>query len=149
MRIIARVDGNHQAFILGGIKCTHLNQVEQISFLVDTGCSVTCLLSDDVTRLRINWQPLSYAPHSVRTANGTTIPRLLPDVDVYLPALDGFMRSTHKILHVHYPQMQILPPNPQLPNPQPTCYTCSLLGMDFLHRFRKWVFRDGFLTMDT
>jgi len=121
-----------------------------IIFLIDTGCSETTLLPDDVIRLSIDWQNLPEKDQDVMTASGMIRSRVLRDVDVFLPAEVGVVDSTSMEYQIHYDNIDIMPPRSERLNSDPEhprdCF--SLLGMDVLINFKKWRWESDKLILD-
>lgn len=150
IRIIADLDTNRHAHLIGLINCSQFVQPKPIHFIVDTGSSNTTLLSDDVTRLAINCRSLQLSPIQCLTARGTINPYLLPSVEVTLPTLQGLFKRSFVLTTFVFRNINCMPPtHPQLLTPlQNIMQSSSLLGMDFLRLFKKWRFSDRTLILD-
>ena len=141
MRLVARVRPEwNQAYVQGTIKFQHIPFRVPIIFLIDTGCSETTILQDDVIRLGIDWKYLPEKNQDVMTASGKIRSRVLNDVDIFLPAEVSVVDNTPREYQIHYDKIDIMPPrsehqNLDLERPR-DCF--SLLGMDVLSNFRKW-----------
>ncbi len=112
-----------------------------VHFLIDTGCTNTTLLEDDIIRLNINWINLQ-EDDPVEIAQGTATPRLLENIELLLPVKQGFLNLFNgwvSIQYNHEHPLHIMPPRgtgPYIPrNP-----SHSLLGMDVLINFPFWRF---------
>ena len=152
MRLLARIPPDwNQAIIQGTIKVQHIEERLPIVFLVDTGCTETTLLQGDAIRLRIDWSNLPFKPEDVTTASGQVRPRLLSNVDIFLPIKEGFLnRNTSEIMK-HYDQIDLMyfgEHNAQLQPPLRICTSYSILGMDILESFTKWIWKSDRLIMD-
>ena len=151
MRIVARVRPEwNQAYIFGTIQLQHIPNRMPIIFLIDTGCSETTLLQDDVIRLRINWHNLPEKDQDVLTASGRIRSRVLSDVDIFLPAEVSVVDNSSMEFQIHYEKIDIMPPrsghlDSDLEHPR-DCF--SLLGMDILINFRKWRWESDKLILD-
>ena len=86
---------------------------DPIIFVVDTGCTETCLLCDDVVRLQISWQGLQNSPRTAQTANGPVVGKFLPNVDILLPSRSGLFYRKSDFAVAKYPNLEIIPPNNQ------------------------------------
>lgn len=149
MRIIARLDEIGHAHIFASVHCPQFSNPKPIHLIVDTGCSKTTLLSDDVTRLGINCTNLLQAPPTT-TANGQIIPYILPEVTLILDVYYGWLNRRNELRDVRFQTMNCNPPTqPHLMTPQRIDRACSVLGMDFLRLFPKWRFTDDSLYLDT
>ncbi len=139
---------NRHAHVIGLVHCSQFQQPKPVHFVIDTGCSITTLLGDDVTRLSINCHGLQKT--SCNTANGTVNPYLLPQVDVILPIQHGFFGRQVRLTTFRLNHIQCNPPT----SPQPTAnpfpmQSVSLLGMDILSFFRNWKYTRNKLIMKT
>ena len=151
MRLIARVRPEwNQAYIQGTIKLQHIPTRVPIIFLIDTGCTETTLLQDDVLRLSIDWENLPEKDQAIITASGIMRSRVLTNVDIFLTAEVSVVDSTPMEYQIHYDNIDIMPPISRLLDSEPEqhrdCF--SLLGMDILINFRKWTWELDRLILD-
>ncbi len=80
MRLIARINGYH-AFVTSLLRGDIFPGPVMVHFLIDTGCTNTTLLEDDIIRLNINWINLQ-EDDPVEIAQGTATPRLLENIEL-------------------------------------------------------------------
>lgn len=147
MLLVAKLDSQRQARIEGFIKCPNHTVFQPITFLIDTGCSQTCLLPDDVVRLGIDYERLPTITKTIVTANGPVSLRLLSNVEVDLPVLGGLLDKKKVLVKIPISQLALLPPGRNY-TPLPPHMVFSLLGMDILQFFPRWVFKKDELVMD-
>jgi len=145
VQLVARVDEHVQAFIQGLIILPHLREPAPIIWIVDTGCTETCLLHDDVVRLQIDWRACLQKDHPVITANGEVYPRIQNNLEIWFRGKTGPFNLFDVDIGKKYETMDIMCPlNDEYYSrgtlSLPTSY--SLLGMDFLSAFKKWVWKD-------
>lgn len=149
MRIIAILDEIGHAHIFAGIRCAQFSNYKPIHFIVDTGCSITTILNDDVTRLGVDCTSLSRA-QPTNTANGQITPYVLPDVTMKMAVFSGLFNRKREFRDVFFQAVQCnQPTQPHLMTPERISHSCSILGMDFLRLFPKWRFTDTHLFLDT
>lgn len=119
--------------------CQQFSKPRPIHLIVDTGSTMTTLLSDDVTRLGINCSNLRLAPDPSATANGPVTPYLLPNVLLIIEVEHGLFNRNHSFAGFRLNEAQYMPPtNPMHMTPQRIHDAYSLLGMDMLGLFKKW-----------
>lgn len=131
MQIIADLDENNQAYLLGFVYCSQLREARQVRFYVDTGSTVTTLLDIDVVRLGLKWQGLEQT--KCDTAAGVIYPYILPRVTVFLKNI-----VDSKVILNAYPlkTIHLIPPeDPTKIVPIQYEFCFSLLGMDVLEKF--------------
>ena len=151
MRLIALLDDAYHAHIFGYFWCQQFtdNRAKPIHLIVDTGCTTTTILSDDMTRLRMSCTGLNQSDPTT-TANGQIIPYVLPNIELFLEFYSGFLNLTKKYRPVGMSEIHChSPTDPQQMTEEKTLRACSLLGMDFLHYFKKWKFTENLLFLDT
>jgi len=149
VRLIANLDKNRHGSIIGHIFCSQFSAPRPIRFVVDTGCSTTTLLSDDVTRLAINCKDLKKASTPCSTANGLVVPYVLLDVIVFLEVESGWLNRKKELVAFNLPKVNcMLPTRPKLMTSKRIQHAFSLMGMDFLDFFRKWRFTDSELILE-
>ena len=149
MKVVAWLDVRSHAHLLAYFWCSQFEKPKPVHFIIDTGCTTTTILSDDATRLGINCSALNSA-NAVSTANGVVIPYILPKVTLIYQAYSGLFNLKKDLgvtelmeIHCH------VPTNPSLLTQQRMANACSLLGMDFLKKFKKWRFTDKELILLT
>jgi predicted aspartyl protease len=149
LKIIATLDDRRHAHILALFWCSQFAEPKPVHFVIDTGCTITTILSDDATRLGINCSILN-STNPVSTANGNVVPYVLPNniliFDTYYGLFNlknGFRGSHVNEIHCHQPT------NPILMTQQRIANACSLLGMNYLQKFRNWKFTDTELELST
>ena len=147
MQLRADLDQSFHAHVIGFLHCAQFGQPKSVHFIVDTGCSVTTLLGDDVTRLSINCHGLQQT--ECNTANGPIRPYLLPHAEVILPTYHGLSGKRVKFTLFHLKNIQCNPPTPPLPTLTFPVQTISLLGMDILRFFKNWKYTRNKLIMKT
>jgi hypothetical protein len=136
MQLVAKIDQLGQAKLEAFIRLPGILIPEPITFLVDTGCSATCLLPDDVIRLNVKHENLPTVMKSIVTANGPVSLKVLQNVGISLPVRRGLLDKDGYV-HVPMSQLSFLPPSPNY-KALPSNLIFSLLGMDVLHHFPKW-----------
>ena len=147
MRLIANLSQNRHGYVLGYILFSQFSEPKPIRFLVDSGCSITTLLGDDVTRLSINCSGFQRATNPCNTANGPVLPYIIPNVKLFFVVEDGLL-NRRKTLEFTFDYIECMQPtNPSLMTPQRIQYAYSLLGMDFLRTFKKWHFNQTELVL--
>ena len=120
---------------------------EPVTFLVDTGCSASCILPDDVIRLGIEHEALPTVTQTIITANGPVGLKLLKGVDLILPVLAGLLDNKRGYLRVPMESLAVLPPNLNH-TPLPKELVFSLLGMDVLRLFPRWAYKKDSLILE-
>ena len=147
MQLRARIEDDGHAYILGFLRPPQSDQYQYVRFLVDTGCSITTLLSDDAARLSINCQCLPQATFTVTTANGRVHPWTIVEPDLLLPVRYGLLHLKRTLAR---PQLRYICCMAPIGNPAiPYTRTNSALGMDVLHFFKNWQFNDDVLILKT
>jgi hypothetical protein len=147
MLLEAKIDSLNQAKVEGYIQLVNSIIPQPITFLIDTGCSQTCLLPDDVMRLGIEHNNLPIVTKTIITANGPVNLKLLTNVEVSIPVIGGLFENKRKIIKFPISELAFLPPN-QFHKPLPTTMIFSLLGMDVLKFFPRWTWKKDKLVMD-
>lgn len=101
--------------------------------LVDTGCTITTLLSDDVVKLGINCNNLQICPSPVSTAESFVYPYVLPNVDLMFKVRYGLFNRKEDLGRIHLDNILCMPPtSPTSESTQHTELAHTLLGMDVL-----------------
>lgn len=149
MKVVARLDENCHAHLIAYFWCSQFEEPKRIHFVIDTGCSITTILNDEATLIGIDCSSLNPAC-ATQTANGEVIPYEIPNVILMFRAkyglfniVSGFKGTQLEKVHCH------LPTNPSLMTEQRRDNAVSLLGMDFLRRFKKWKFTERELFLST
>lgn len=147
MRLIGRVDRLKQARVEGYIRYppNYINQ--PVTFLVDTGCSNSCILQDDVLRLGIDHDSLQTVTKTIVTANGPVNLKVIQRAEVVLPVLAGLLDNKRAYVSFPMENLAVLPPGPNHA-PLPKELIFSLLGMDVLSHFPRWSFGRDRLVME-
>lgn len=147
MRLIGRVDKLRQARVEGYIRYppSHVNQ--PINFLVDTGCSNSCILPDDVIRLSLDHWNLQTVTKTIITANGPVNLKVIQHGEVVLPVQVGLLDNKRAYVTFPMENLAVLPPGPNYA-PLPKELIFSLLGMDILSHFPRWSFGKERLVME-
>jgi len=147
MRLIGRVDRLKQARVEGYIRYPpgYINQ--PVTFLVDTGCSNSCILPDDVIRLGIDHGNLQTVTKTIVTANGPVNLRVIQHAEVVLPVLVGLLDNKRAYVSFPMENLAVLPPGSNYA-PLPKELIFSLLGMDVLSHFPRWSFGKERLVME-
>lgn len=146
MRIIADLDERKHAFIIGSITCCQFREPKQIRFLVDTGASLTTILSYDTLRLGIDCTKLNVSEGSFNTANGKRRAFSLTDVEINLNTNDGNSQQSTIILSLR--AIPCFPPPITIDESVVAEETYSILGMDVLFLFKKWQYTDNTLILE-
>ena len=147
MLLEAKIDSLNQAKVEGYIQLENNFLPQPITFLIDTGCSQTCLLPDDVVRLGIEHNNLPIVTKTIITANGPVNLKLLTKVEVSIPIVGGLFENKRKIIKFPINELAFLPPNLNY-KPLPSNMVFSLLGMDVLRFFPRWTWKKDKLIMD-
>lgn len=108
-----------------------------VTMILDTGASCSCLLPDHVHYFRIPYQELSDSDDHINTASGRVIPKILPNVDLFIPVRTGPNYSQANLWKKSFDEFNILTP-PRRYRPRPRHRVVSILGMDILKQFKKW-----------
>lgn len=149
MQLRARIEDDGHAYVIGFLRPPQSNQYQYVRFLVDTGCSITTLLSDDAARLAINCNSLPQATFTVTTANGRVHPWCIDRPDFLLTVRHGMFHRKETVTRTPLKFICCMAPigNPTIPYDR----TNSALGMDILHFFKnwRWQFKDRTLIMQT
>jgi predicted aspartyl protease len=147
MRLIGRVDKLKQARVEGYIRYPPNLVNQPISFLVDTGCSQSCILPDDVHRLSIDHRNLQTVTKTIVTANGPVNLKVIKNAEVVLPVQVGLLDNKRAYIMFPMENLAVLPPGPSY-SPLPKELVFSLLGMDILSHFPRWSFGKERLVME-
>lgn len=149
MKVVAKLDKNYHAQLMVYFWCSQFDDPKAVNFFIDTGCTTTTILNDDATLLGIDCSALN-AGCSVSTANGNVVPYEIPEVILIFQARYGLFNLSKSLkgtkltkVHCH------VPTNPLLLTPQRRDNAFSLLGMDFLRKFKKWKFTEKELILST
>jgi hypothetical protein len=136
LRIIAELDENKQAYLLGYVYCSQLDEARQVRFYIDTGSTVTTLLDIDTVRLGLKWRDLKQT--KCDTAVGPAYPFVLPSATILLKSTeDGKVTLNPFSLEI----IHLLPPDdPTTVMPVQYEFPFSLLGMDVLAKFKTLTF---------
>lgn len=150
MQTVALLDDYRHAHIIGYLLCPQFSEPKPIHFLIDTGCTTTTILSDDVTRLNINCSNLSLCSSPTSTANSQVYPYLLPNIGIILKVKHAIfnLREGFRIFRLDYIHC-MSPTNPQLLTQHRIISAYSLLGMDVLGIFKKWQYTNRELILKT
>lgn len=140
MRFNAQQRGPH-FYVNAVIECPQIQRPSVITFLLDTGCSVTTLLPFDVMRLNIPWRSLAQ-DRPVGTGRGMAVPRILPNVTIRIPGNAGLFNHERVWIGNIFGRIHTMDPTFQ-------CDPYSLLGMDFLLSFKKWKIHNTYATLET
>lgn len=149
VQLVARLDNNRHAYIFAFLKCPQFIEPKSTVFLVDTGCTITTVLSDDVTRLSINCNDLQRSSVSVSTANDNIHPYELREVDLIFRVKYGWLNQKNGLAQVHLNKIHCMPPNHLHTPTHDSEMANTLLGMDVLHLFKKWKYEDTSLKLET
>lgn len=147
MRLIGRVDRLKQARVEGYIRYPTKWDNHPITFLVDTGCSNSCILPDDVAKLNIDPAALQTVTKTIVTANGPVNLKVIQNAEVVLPVFVGLLDNKKAYISFPMENLAVLPPGPNYA-PLPKELVFSLLGMDVLSHFPRWSFGKERLVME-
>lgn len=149
MRLKAPLDEGHHAHLLAYIYFKQFSEPKPVDFLIDTGCTVTTIMSDYATLLGINCALLRQSPNQARTANGNVKPYIMDNVLAIFEADFGFLNLRHGFKGVILKEMACHTPTPaNKMTKRRITNAISLLGMDFLYQFKKWRYTDKFLIIE-
>jgi len=145
--IIADVDKDRSANIVGYLGCSQFHGLKPVNFIVDTGATITTILPFDTLKLGIQCNGLKKAQMPCVTAKGEIYPYMLSDVQVHLRCNDGKKDSFEifPLSSIHCMSSKVKKKDSQI-----LTFPYSLLGMDILCYFRNWHwdFNDGTLKLD-
>ncbi len=147
MRLIGRVDKLKQARVEGYIRWAPKWDNHPITFLVDTGASNSCILPDDVAKLGVESDALQVVTKTIVTANGPVNLRVIPNAEIVLPVYVGLLDNKKAYLSFPMEHLPVLPPQQNF-TPLPKELVFSILGMDVLSNFPKWIFGKEQLYME-
>ena len=147
MRLIGRVDKLKQARVEGYIRYPPNHVNHSITFLVDTGCSNSCILPDDVLRLGVDPATLQTVTKTIVTANGPVNLKVIQNAEIVLPVYVGLLDNKKAYTNFPMESLAVLPPGPNY-RPLPKELVFSLLGMDVLSHFPRWSFGKERLVME-
>ena len=147
MRLIGRLDKLKQARVEGYIRYSPDFVNQPITFLVDTGCSNSCILPDDVIRLNIDHSSLQTITKTIITANGPVNLKVIQNAEVVLPVQAGLLDNKRAFVSFPMENLAVLPPGSNYA-PLPQGLVFSLLGMDVLSHFPRWSFGKERLVME-
>jgi hypothetical protein len=145
--LIGRVDKLKQARVEGYIRYAPTWENHPITFLVDTGASNSCILPDDVAKLGVDSQTLQVVTKTIVTANGPVNLRVIPNAEIVLPVFVGLLDNKKVYLSFPMEHLPVLPPGPSF-TPLPKELVFSILGMDVLSHFPRWIFGKKQLYME-
>ncbi len=147
MRLIGKIDKLKQARVEGYVRYPPTYQNQQITLLVDTGSSNSCLLPDDVARLNIDHLSLQSVTKTIVTAKGPVDLKVIHQAEIILPVLAGLLDNKRGYVSFPMESLAVLPPGPDF-KPLPKELVFSLLGMDILIHFPRWSFGRDRLIME-
>ena len=130
------------AFIRAYFQCHPNTDYQPVLFMVDTGCSTTTLSPDDVARLSINCTLLRATTANVGTANGIIHPYIFPNPELRLKINYGWFNHKTTFSKLPLDFIYCIPPPPR-------GLTYSTIGQDILRYFRKWIFTDTELILQS
>ena len=146
MRIVADLDNRKHAFIVGSITCCQFEDAKQIRFLVDTGASLTTILSYDTLRLGIDCTKLHLTQGSFSTANGERKGHNLRSVELKINSSNA--KSQQETMTLTFESTPCFPPPTTIDSYLVAEDTYSILGMDVLFLFKKWRYTDKTLELE-
>jgi predicted aspartyl protease len=150
LRLRAILDEGHHAHLLVYLNFDQFAEPKPVHFLIDTGCTVTTILSDDATLLGINCENLRPCDYDTTTANGHVTPYEIDNIILIFDAQFGLLNLRHRLRGKALDKINCHTPTPRNElTPQRIETSCSLLGMDFLHLFKKWKFTKKYLFLQT
>ena len=139
------MDKRKPAFIVGSITCSQFIEPKPIRFLVDTGASLSTILSYDALPLGIDCFKLDSLGCSFGTANGRRFAYRLKDAEITLITNDGSDGGT---VTFSLRGMPCLPPPLTIDESMVAEEPYSLLGMDVLFLFKKWTYTNKVLILE-
>jgi len=135
LHVIASIDDEtSQAYLVGYLVCPQFSAPRRVRFYIDSGSTITTLLSIDVVRLNLRWSHLKQT--ICETAIGQAEPFVLPSVFILLKTIENQIEQLKS-----YPlnAINLLPPeDPCSVYPAQYEFAFSLLGMDVLKAFKTW-----------
>ena len=149
MPIIANILSWNIAIVSGSLSCSQFTGFKPLQFIVDSGSATTTILPLEVVKLEIDCTRLRKGLRPLTTAKGEIFPYILPDVQLNLECNDGRIDALEMfpLERIHC----IKPRASHRTDPNLLFrHTFSLLGMDVLKYFRKWIwnFENRTLTLD-
>lgn len=137
MYVVAPIDVNtNQAYLLGYLLCSQLSTPRRVRFYIDSGSTITTLLSIDIVRLNLRWSNLTQT--DCDTAIGPAKPYELPSVTILLKTIVD-EQGTEQLIPHSLDKINLLPPDdPCDVVPAQYEFAFSLLGMDILKEFTRW-----------
>lgn len=135
MHVVATIDDEtSQASLIGYLSCDQFSTPRPVRFYIDSGSTITTLLSIDVVRLNLKWSHLKQT--NCDTAIGPAEPFVLPSAKVILKTIDN---QTEQLKPFPLGAINLLPPDdPCEVYPVQYEFAFSLLGMDVLKEFKTW-----------
>jgi len=147
MRLVGQIDKLKQARVEGYIRYPPNWENHPITFLVDTGASNSCILPDDAAKLDVNSTTLQTVTKTIVTANGPVNLKVIQNAEIVLPVYVGLLDNRKAYLSFPMDNLAVLPPGPNF-KPLPRELVFSILGMDILSNFPKWIFGKEQLYME-
>jgi hypothetical protein len=147
LRLIGRVDKLKQARVEGYIRYAPNWENHPITFLVDTGASNSCILPDDVVRLDVDAGMLQTVTKTIVTANGPVNLKVIQNAEIVLPVFVGLLDNKKAYFSFPMDNLPVIPPQ-QNYTPLPPELVFSILGMDVLSHFPRWIFGKEQLYME-
>jgi hypothetical protein len=147
MRLVGNIDKLKQARVEGYIRYPPNWENHPITFLVDTGASNSCILPDDVAKLGVDSDTLQTVTKTIVTANGPVNLRVIQNAEIVLPVYVGLLDNKKAYLSFPMDNLAVLPPGPNF-RALPPELVFSILGMDILSNFPKWIFGKEQLYME-
>ncbi len=147
MRLVGQIDKLKQARVEGYIRYPPKWENHPITFLVDTGASNSCILPDDVAKLGVDSDTLQTVTKTIVTANGPVNLKVIQNAEIVLPVYVGLLDNKKAYLSFPMDNLAVLPPGPSF-KALPPELVFSILGMDILGNFPKWIFGKEQLYME-
>jgi len=147
MRLVGNIDKLKQARVEGYIRYPPNWENHPITFLVDPGASNSCILPDDVAKLGVDSATLQTVTKTIVTANGPVNLKVIQNAEIVLPVYMGLLDNKKAYLSFPMDNLAVLPPGPNF-RALPSELVFSILGMDILSNFPKWIFGKKQLYME-
>ncbi len=147
MRLVGCIDKLKLARVEGYIRYPPKWDKHPITFLVDTGCNNSCILPDDMAKLDIDPTTLPMVTTTIVAANGPVNLRVIQNAEIVLPVFVGLLDNKKTDFSFEIANLAVIPPGPNY-TPLPKELVFSILGMDILSYFPRWIFGKKQLYME-
>ena len=163
MIIKARFYRNDHYSLVGFLSCLDWLEPKRVRFIIDTGCTVTTIFPIEAKRLGIRIKDFPMTGYA-ETASDTVPVHCLRNATISFEVQENADSSLEPINFI-FPELDIINPKKNIlyrffswlnellfsnvTDYEKVPYTHNLLGMDFLIRFKYWIFTNNELIMST